>query len=64
VGVAKLVAKLRGMDQTQLGTYKFAGHEDRYQYFLAIACAMVFLGLLMGGRTIHFRLGKFQPWHA
>lgn len=63
-GVGTLVAKVRGMDQSKLGTYKFAGHEDRFQYFLAVACAMVLLGLLIGERTIHLHLGKFTPWHA
>lgn len=63
-GVSTLVAKVRGMDQSKLGTYKFAGHEDRFQYFLAVACAMVLLGLLIGERTIHLHLGKFTPWHA
>lgn len=63
-GVGRLVAKLRGMDQSKLGTYKFAGHEDRFQYFLALACAMVLIGLLIGERTIHLRIGKQLPWHA
>lgn len=63
-GVNTLIAKLRGMDQSDLGSYKFAGHEDRFQYFLAMALAMSFLGLLIGERTIKLHLGKYMPWHA
>jgi len=49
-GIDAMVENLRGMDQTETGTYKFAGHEDRYQYFLAIACVLIFVGLIMGER--------------
>ncbi|MEO5584671.1 MAG: VWA domain-containing protein, partial [Flavobacteriales bacterium] len=63
-GVNTLIAKLRGMDQTDLGTYKFAGHEDRFQYFLAVACAMIFLGMLIGERTLSMKWRKLMPWHA
>ncbi len=63
-GVNTLIAKLRGMDQTDLGTYKFAGHEDRFQYFLAVACAMIFLGMLIGERTLSVKWRKLMPWHA
>ena len=50
-GVDALVEDLRGMDQSEVGTYRFAGHEDRYGYFLAIACVMIFVGLLIGERA-------------
>lgn len=63
-GIGTLVAKLRGMDQSNLGTYKFAGHEDRFQYFLAVACGMILLGLLIGERTTRLHWHKFKPWHA
>ena len=63
-GVNTLIAKLRGMDQTDLGTYKFAGHEDRFQYFLAVACILVFLGMLIGERTLSLKWNKLMPWHA
>ena len=49
-GIETMVQQLRGMDQTETGTYKFAGHEDRYQYFLAIGCMLIFAGLFMGER--------------
>ena len=51
-GIETMVENLRRMDQTETGTYKFAGHEDRYQYFLAIGCLLIFAGLLMGERGI------------
>ncbi len=38
------------MDQSETGTYRFAGHEDRYQLFLAVACMLIFAGLFMGER--------------
>ncbi len=63
-GVSTLVAKVRGMDQSDLGSYKFAGHEDRFQYFLTAACVLILFGLLIGERTIHLRLGHYLPWHA
>jgi len=49
-GIEAMVQQLRGMDQSETGTYKFAGHEDRYQFFLAIACVLIFAGLFMGER--------------
>ncbi len=49
-GIETMVQRLRGMDQAETGTYKFAGHEDRYQYFLAIGCVLIFAGLFMGER--------------
>ena len=49
-GIEALVQRLRGMDQSETGTYRFAGHEDRYQLFLAIACMLIFAGLFMGER--------------
>lgn len=52
-GVDPIMERLRGMDRTETGSYRFSGYEDRYQYFLVIACALIFAGLLMGtrGRT-------------
>lgn len=47
-GIDALVAELRGMDQTETGTYRFAGHEDQFQSFLAIAILLIFAGLLLG----------------
>ncbi len=55
-GIDAMVEHLRHMDQTETGTFKFAGHEDRYQYFLAIACMLIFAGLFMGERGSDRRL--------
>ena len=63
-GVNAMIAKLRGMDQSELGTYRFSGHEDRYQYFLAVACGMLFLGMLIGERTLSLKWKRLMPWHA
>jgi len=63
-GINTLVARLRGMDQSELGSYRFAGHEDRFQYFLAVACILVILGALMGERGLSPKWSKFIPWHA
>lgn len=63
-GIDALVAHLRNMDQTEIGSYTFAGHEDRYQYFLAIACALIFVGLLMGERGLPSNWSSFIPWTA
>jgi Ca-activated chloride channel homolog len=49
-GIETMVENLRHLDQSETGTYKFAGHEDRYQYFLAVACVLIFAGLFMGER--------------
>ena len=49
-GIEGLVEQLRGMDQSETGNYRFAGHEDRYQLFVAVACMLIFAGLLMGER--------------
>ena len=38
------------MDQTEVGSFAFTGHEDRFQYFVAIAlpalCAAVAIALV------------------
>lgn len=64
LGVSEMVAKLRGMDQSDLGTFSFAGHEDRYQYFLAIACVLIATGLLVSERTLTVKWSNFMPWNA
>ncbi|MBP8824510.1 MAG: VWA domain-containing protein [Flavobacteriales bacterium] len=63
-GVNNLISKLREMDQTNLGTYAFAGHEDRYQYFLVVACALIAWGLLISERTATPSRSRSTPWHA
>jgi Ca-activated chloride channel family protein len=57
-GIDAILAKLRRMDQSDLGSYRFTGHEDRYQYFLALACAFTALGWAMGERRGH---NPFKP---
>ncbi len=49
-GINELVERLRGMTQAETGTYRYAGHEDRYQVFLLIACVLIFAGLFVGER--------------
>lgn len=56
-GIEVMVDHLRRLDQTETGTFKFAGYEHRYQYFLAIACALIFAGLFMGERA-----SDRSPW--
>jgi Ca-activated chloride channel homolog len=46
-GIEAMVQRLRGMEQSETGTYKFAGHEDRFQYFLTIGCVLIFAGLFI-----------------
>ncbi|MCI1753194.1 MAG: hypothetical protein LKM36_10115 [Flavobacteriales bacterium] len=58
------MAKLRAMDQSELGTFRYAGQEDRFQYFLAAACALVLLGLAMGERTFANPFKKRIGWSA
>ncbi|HEY0976532.1 MAG TPA: VWA domain-containing protein [Flavobacteriales bacterium] len=63
-GIDQLVADLRAMDQNEIGSYTFTGHEDRYQYFLAIAIVLITLGLWMGERTFREDPDRPQPWNA
>ena len=51
-GINELVNELRGMDQTEIGTYRFAGHEDRSQFPLAIGCALLLLSLILPERRV------------
>lgn len=45
-GITELVDELRTMDQRDIGTYRFAGHEDRFQVPLAAGCLLLVLGML------------------
>ncbi len=47
-GITPLLQDLHGMDKAELGTYRFAGYEDRFQYFLALALVCILFGLLIG----------------
>ena len=51
-GIDALVTDLRKMDQTDTGTFRYAGHEDRYRVFLAIGCALIFASLVIGERRV------------
>jgi Ca-activated chloride channel family protein len=53
-GINALVQDLRKMDQSETGTYRFAGYEDRYQPVLSLGCLLLLLGMLFGDRR--FRL--------
>ncbi len=63
-GITSLITNLRRMDQSNLGSYAFAGHEDRYQYFLVTACTLFALGLLVSERTSMFKWTLTKPWNA
>jgi|JI6StandDraft_1071083.scaffolds.fasta_scaffold06029_2 Ca-activated chloride channel family protein len=63
-GVTAILGKLRAMDQSELGTFRYAGQEDRFQYFLAAGCIMVLLGLAMGERTFENPFKKRIGWSA
>jgi Ca-activated chloride channel family protein len=60
-GINALVDDLRRMDSTETGTYRFAGHEDRYQPVLALGCLMILLALLFGDRPTRFTLRTSAP---
>lgn len=49
-GIGAMVAALRQLDQHEIGTYRYAGHEDRFRLFLAIGCALIFASLFIGER--------------
>jgi len=49
-GIDALVTDLRKLDQTETGTFRYAGHEDRFRIFLAIGCALIFASLSIGER--------------
>ncbi len=55
-GINALVDDLRKMEGSETGTYRFAGHEDRYRPVLALGCALILLGLLFGDRPTRFTL--------
>lgn len=42
-----LIAELRGMDQTEAGTFQYAGYEDQFQVFLGLGCMLLFLSLVI-----------------
>lgn len=49
-GIQPLMDELRKMDQSETGTYRYAGHEDRYRFFLAIGIIMILLSIVIGER--------------
>jgi len=42
-----LMKELRAMDQTEAGTYQYAGYEDQFQFFLGAGCVLLFLSLII-----------------
>lgn len=50
-GIGAMLAALRQMDQTEIGSYRYAGHEDRFRLFLAIGCALIFASFMIGERA-------------
>ncbi len=63
-GIDRIVADLRNMDQTEVGSFAFTGHEDRFQYFVAIAIVLIALGLLIGERSFTGESRNLFPWNA
>lgn len=55
-GINSLVQDLRQMDQSETGTYRFAGYEDRYQTVLSLGCLLLLLGMLFGDRRFRLNL--------
>jgi Ca-activated chloride channel family protein len=49
-GIVQLVDDLRNMDRTEIGSYRYAAHEDQYQYPLALGIALVVLSMAFGER--------------
>lgn len=49
-GIGPLIDELRKLDQTETGTFRYAGHEDRFRIFLAIGAAMIIIALAVGER--------------
>ena len=42
-----LMKELRAMDQTEAGTFQYAGYEDQFQLFLGAGCLLLFLSLII-----------------
>ncbi len=60
-GIDALVQDLRKMDQSETGTYRFAGYEDRFQLVLSVGCLMILLGMLFGDRRFRFSFRNSIP---
>ncbi len=63
-GIDRILADLRNMDQTEVGSFAFTGHEDRFQYFVAIALLCITVGLLIGERSFAGERRSLLPWNA
>lgn len=50
-GIQQLVEDLHAMEATDHGTVQFTGHEDHYQWFLAIGCLLIFVAIITAERT-------------
>jgi hypothetical protein len=49
-GIDAIVEDLKQMDRTETGTYRFAAHEDRFQYPLGAGLLLIILGMCFGDR--------------
>lgn len=63
-GIDAVLAGLKALDKTGQGKYTYGAHEDRFQYFLVVACVLVFIGLCLGERMLVAERNPFLPWNA
>lgn len=61
-GIEGIVEELKNMDRSESGTYRFAAHEDHYQYPLGAGALLIALGLAFGDRRQPDR--KWSPLNA
>ena len=50
-GIQQLVDDLHTMEASDHGTVQFTGHEDHFQWFLAIGCLLIFAAIVTAERT-------------
>src|SRR5690606_38475181 len=49
-GIDRLLEQIRSMDSTETGTWRYAAHEARFQYPLAVDLMLIALGLCISDR--------------
>ncbi len=49
-GIDRLLEQIRSMDSTETGTWRYAAHEARFQYPLAVGLMLIALGLCISDR--------------
>jgi len=59
-----LAAALDQLKKREIGGGEFVAYEERYQYFLAIAFALIFAGVLLSDRRGRWFDGLRPPWLA